>query len=78
MKTAEVITHGAVQSVVLPTSIRIAEGEVFVKQLGRSVMLIPKGDEAWKLFLEGLDSFTTDYMEDRGQPQQQSREELFD
>ena len=68
MKTAEVTTSGLVQSVVLPEDCHIEGTEVFVKRVGRSLLLIPHDVDPWQLFTESLSQFTEDFMEDRDQP----------
>ena len=77
MKTAPVTTHGAVQSVQLPEGFQFHGDEVYVKHLGKSVLLIPKDADPWELLANSLDQFTNDFMADRSQPPQQSREEPF-
>ena len=78
MQTATVITHGQFQSVQLPDGLYIDGNEVYVKRLGRSVMLIPKDADLWDLMAQSLDQFTDDFMVDRKQPTHQQREELFE
>ena len=68
MKTAEVTTIGPVQSVVLPEDCHMECPEIFVKRVGRSLLLIPRDVDPWQLFTEGLNQFTDDFMEDRAQP----------
>jgi antitoxin VapB len=68
MKTAEVTTSGLVQCVVLPEDCHIEGTEVFVKRVGRSLLLIPHDVDPWQLFTESLSQFTEDFMEDRDQP----------
>ena len=77
MKTAEVTTTGPVQSVVLPEDCHIDSAEVFVKRIGRSLLLIPRDIDPWQLFNESLNGFTDDFMQDREQPLNgESRAEL--
>ena len=78
MQTAQVVSQGPIQSVRLPEELRIEGAEVFVKRVGRSLMLIPKTVDPWEMLQESLDEFTVDYMEDRGQPPQQQREAFFE
>ena len=78
MQTATVITNGDSQSVELPNGFHLDGGEVFVKRLGSSVMLIPKDANLWELMAEGIDQFTDDFMIDRAQPAQQEREGFFE
>lgn len=68
MKTAEVTTTGQVQSILLPDDCHIEGKEVFVKRVGRSLLLIPHDLDPWQLFTEGLHQFTEDFMQDRAQP----------
>ena len=62
METAKIFDNGRSQAVRLPKKYRFTGSEVYVHRLGNAVMLLPK-DEAWKTFLDGLNSFTDDYMQ---------------
>jgi antitoxin VapB len=77
MQTATVITHGTGQSVQLPEGFHLDGNEVYVKHLGKSVLLIPKNADPWDLMADSLDQFSNDYMLDRSQPPQQHREGPF-
>ena len=78
MQTATVITRGQFQAVEFPEGFHIDGGEVYVKRLGRSVLLIPKNTDPWDLLEGNLDKFTDDFMRDRAQPPQQQREAMFE
>jgi antitoxin VapB len=78
MQTATVITDGSRQSVQLPDGFHINGNEVYVKHLGKSVLLIPKDADPWDLLEASLDQFTDDFMSERLQPPQQDREEPFE
>ena len=78
MKTAQVIHQGSIQSVRLPEDLRIEGTEVFVKRVGRSLLLIPKTVDRWDMLRESLDEFTADFMVDRGQPPHQQRVAFFE
>ena len=78
MQTALVINDGSSQSVQLPEGFHIEGNEVFVKHVGKSVLLIPKDADPWDLMADSLDQFTDDYMLDRSQPPQQHREGPFE
>ena len=73
MKTVEVKTKGSIQSIALPADCHIEGTEVFVKRVGRSLLLIPHDVDPWQLFAESLSEFTDDFMEDRGQPMEVER-----
>jgi antitoxin VapB len=77
MKTATVTTQQEGQIVHLPAEIRLENGEVFVTQVGHSVVLMPKGSNPRQSLLDSLDRFSEDYLEDRNQPGPQKRETVF-
>lgn len=78
MKVAMVTTEREGQTVHLPAEIRLADGEFFVTQVGRSLLLVPKGTSPWQSLVESLEGFSEDYMEDRAQPAPQKRETVFE
>ena len=63
METAKIFENGGSQAVRLPKRYRFSKDEVFIQKLGDVVMLIPK-DKVWDTFLEGLESFSGDFLED--------------
>ena len=63
METAKLFENGRSQAVRLPKEFRFAGDEVFVQRLGHAVMLYPK-DAAWETFLNGLNSFSEDFLAD--------------
>ncbi len=75
MKTAKIFINGRSQAVRLPKEFRFSENDVFIKKIGKIVILIPK-DDPWASFANSLDQFTHDYKETRDQPVQDSREPL--
>jgi len=76
MQTATVIRQGSSQSIQLPEGFHIQGNEVYVKHVGKSVLLIPKDADPWDLMATSLDQFTDDFLSDRAQPEQQTREGL--
>ncbi len=78
MKTVEVVTDGLEQSIRLPEDCHIQAAEVFVKRVGRSLLLIPKDVDRWQMFSQSLDEFTDDFMQDRAQPDQQECRATFE
>lgn len=67
MKNAKLFQYGRSQAVCIPREFRFkGEDEVFVKQVGGAVVLIPKHDP-WRPFLESLSEFSADFMEARDQ-----------
>ncbi len=78
MQTANVINNGAIQTVQLPEGFHVDGNEVYIKHMGKSVLLIPKNANPWDMMTESLDQFTDDYMLERCQPVQQQREGAFE
>jgi antitoxin VapB len=78
MKTAVVVTEPGGQVIHLPRDIRLEGEEVFVKQIGQSVLLVPKCANPWQPLIDSLDQFSEDYMDDRAQPPVQKREAVFE
>jgi antitoxin VapB len=75
MQTAKIFTNGRSQAVRLPKDFRFAGEDVYIKKVGKMVILIPK-DDPWSSLIDSLDQFTDDFMESRKQPSQASREKL--
>jgi antitoxin VapB len=78
MKTATVVTQSNRQIVHLPMEVHLDGDEVFVKQVGGSVVLVPKRANTWQPLIDSLDQFSADFMEDRAQPVSQKRETIFE
>ncbi len=72
MLRAKLFQNGSSQAVRLPKSCRFAGSEVYVKPIGRAVLLLP-ADGAWDSLWESLDLFTADFLADRAQPSPQPR-----
>lgn len=62
METAKIFENGRSQAVRLPKKFRFSEDEVYIQDLGKAVLLVPK-NEVWQTFLEGVNDFTVDFME---------------
>lgn len=76
MKTAKLFRNGQSQAVRLPKEFRFEGSEVYIKRVGDTVVLLPiKG--AWETLFASLEMFSDDFMEERDQPETQSREDLF-
>ncbi len=78
MKTAAVVTQAHGQTVCLPEDFRLDGDEVFIKKVGRSILLIPKQADPWRSLVDSLDQFSEDFMQDRAQPSPQHREAIFE
>jgi len=75
MNTAKLFKNGKSQAVRLPKEFKFEGTEVYIKRIGRNVMLIPK-DDPWASLLDSLDDFSDDFMDERTQPALDKREVL--
>ena len=76
MSTAQVVTENGRQIVHLPGEVLLEGDEVAVKQIGRSLLLVPRGADRWEMLIASLDQFTDDFMRDRAQPAGHDRDSL--
>ena len=76
METARLFKNGQSQAVRLPKDFRFEGEKVFIKRVGKAVVLIPYQD-SWQTLFESLDQFSDDFMNEREQPAPQEREDLF-
>lgn len=75
MNTAKLFKNGKSQAVRLPKEFKFQGTEVYIKRIGRNVMLIPK-DDPWGSLIDSLDDFSDDFMAERNQPGLDKREAL--
>ena len=75
MQTAKIFLNGRSQAVRLPKDFRFTENDVFIKKIGKMVVLLPK-DDPWSSLVNSLDQFTDDFMDSRDQPGQNPREKF--
>ena len=76
MKVAKIFKNGRSQAVRLPKEFRFIDNEVYIKRMGDSIILLPK-NSSWKSMFESLDLFTSDFLDQRNQPELQNREDVF-
>jgi len=76
METARLFKNGRSQAVRLPKEYRFEGDRVYIKRVGRTVILIPY-HEPWQSLFDSLDQFSDDFMVEREQPAQQEREAAF-
>jgi antitoxin VapB len=77
METAKLFQNGKSQAVRLPKKYRFPGDKVFIKRVGNAVVLLPY-QNSWELLFDSLEQFSDDFMEDRQQPEQQTRENAFE
>ena len=75
MQSAKIFINGRSQAVRLPKDFRFSGKDVFIKKIGKIVVLLPK-DDPWSSLVNSLDQFTDDFMVSRDQPNQNSRDKF--
>ena len=73
MQTAKIFINGRSQAVRLPKEFRFSDNDVFIKKIGKMVVLLPK-DDPWSSLVDSLDQFTEDFMASRDEPDQNPRD----
>ena len=77
MKIAKLFQNGQSQAVRLPKEFRFEGNEAYIKKIGNVVLLMPI-NHPWNGLIDSLHKFSNDFMENRNQPQQQVRDDLFE
>ena len=77
MPTAKIFQSGNSQAVRLPKEFRLAGERVYIKWVGRSLLLIPEEDR-WETFMAGLASFSPDLVLERDELTQPDRPSLLE
>jgi antitoxin VapB len=73
---AKLFENGQSQAVRLPKEFRFKGKEVFIKKVGDAAILFPT-QRPWEPLIDSLSKFSADFMKERKQPKQQTREDLF-
>lgn len=68
MKIAKIFRSGRSQAVQLPKEFWFEGNEVIIKRSGNAVVLIPV-NHAWDALASSLDKFSSDFMDERNQPE---------
>lgn len=77
MQTAKIFPNGQSQAIRIPKEFRFEnQDEVFIVKEGEAIILFPK-DSKFNTLFASLDNFSEDFMQERIQPAQDKREELF-
>ena len=77
MDTAKLFQNGQSQAVRLPKQYRFTGDKVLIKRVGKAVVLLPC-EEAWSTLFDSLEQFSADFMEERQQPESQTRDNMFE
>ena len=72
MQTAKLFNNGRSQAVRPPKEFRFSGDDVYIKKCQGIVMLLPK-ESPWTTLVDSLDRFSSDFMNERNQPDQQQK-----
>ncbi|MHB1184163.1 MAG: type II toxin-antitoxin system antitoxin VapB [Desulfobulbia bacterium] len=75
MNTAKIFKSGNSQAVRLPKGFQLEGNEVYIKRVGKNIILTSK-DDPWAGLIDSLDMFSDDFMAERLQPPSDQREEF--
>lgn len=75
-ETIDIKSKKGDQAIRIPQRMRINDDKAYLKKVGNVLYIIPFHDP-WQNLFDSLDSFTSDFMDSREQPNNHHRE-LFD
>ncbi len=73
VEEVDIQINSGIQAINLPAHFKIEDNKVYLKKMGNVIYIIPY-HKPWQNVHESLDIFTQDFMEDRNQNIQQTRE----
>jgi antitoxin VapB len=74
-ETIDIKNKKGIQAIRIPKRLQINDDKVYLKKVGNALYIIPFHNP-WQNLIESLDSFTSDFMDNREQPSNQQRESL--
>ena len=74
MQTATLFYHDDSQAVQLPPEFQLPGTQVYIKQVGNALVLLPM-DQPWDPLVASLAHFSEDFMAERYQPPVQPRDD---
>ena len=77
MDVAKLFKNGRSQAVRLPKEYRFRGKQVFVRKVGKGVLLMPE-EGSWEAMEESVALFSDDFLAERTQGQSEEREGLFE
>lgn len=75
IKTIDIKEIKGKQVIDIPEEMRINDDKVYIKKVGNTLYVIPYHNP-WQNLFESLEFFTSDFMDERNQPDKQNRESL--
>ncbi len=77
MATAKLFKIGRSQAVRLPKACRFEGEEVYIKRVGKAVVLLPKTLKSWDDVFRSLEMFEPGFQSEREQPKEQQKRPLL-
>ena len=75
LETIDIQDSSGSQSVRIPDDFKIDDDKVYLKKVGNALYIIPFHNP-WQDLIDSVDNFSEDFMNDREQPNEQTRESL--
>lgn len=75
IKAVNIQNVSGTQIIEIPENFRIDDDKVYLKKIGNSLYIIPFHNP-WQGMVESTYKFSEDFLDDRCQPDQQSREQV--
>lgn len=72
-ETIDIKNKKGIQAIRIPKQMKINDDKVYLKKVGNAIHIIPFHNP-WQNLIDSLDSFTSDFMGTREQPDNQQRE----
>ena len=72
-ETIEIQNTSGIQSIRLPDNFKINDDKVYLKKVGNALYIIPFHNP-WQNLIDSVNEFTQDFMTNRDQPAEQTRE----
>ena len=72
-KTIDIKNKKGTQAIRIPKQMKIDDDKVYLKKVGNALYIIPY-HKPWQNLYDSLSSFTSDFMDNREQPDNQQRE----
>jgi len=74
-KTINIKNKKGFQAIRIPKQMEIDDDKVYLKKVGNALYIIPY-HKPWQNLFDSLESFTSDFMDERTKPEDQPRESL--
>ena len=74
-RTIDIKKEGSSQVIAIPGDLAINDDKVYLKKVGNVIYLIPFHNP-WQSMIDGAQSFSDDFMEERDQPEMQVRDDI--